>query len=264
MDNKYTALIVEPRKHPSLEFVLDNFLSNLDDKWIFIIYCGLQNQSWVENIINTKFDKYKYKITIKQLGVDNLTIDDYNKLMTNVNFINQIPTEIFLIFQTDTMICEGNKDLINDYLKYDYVGAPWNSNWVPAWILKNMNVLNRFNELNNESGFVGNGGLSLRRKSKMLEILNNCPYTKDILEDVYYSIGCKNIHINKPSFELAKLFSIETIYSPKSFGIHKSWNYIPNILDDQCTNYSKLVELNNPKIKEEFNKNIWKSSRFIY
>jgi hypothetical protein len=66
--------------------LLDNFLTNLNDEWNFIIYCGLKNQSWVENIIDAKFSKYKYKITIKQLGVDNLTIDDYNELMTNIDF----------------------------------------------------------------------------------------------------------------------------------------------------------------------------------
>ena len=33
MNNKYTAIIVEPRKHIALEFVLNNFLENLNNDW---------------------------------------------------------------------------------------------------------------------------------------------------------------------------------------------------------------------------------------
>jgi hypothetical protein len=155
------------------------------------------------------------------------------------------------------MICEQSKDLINNYLKYDYVGAPWESRLLPGWLSPYPSLLDKFNQtskLKHEDGFSGNGGLSLRRKSKMLEILNNCPYIPGLAEDIYFSIGCKNISINKPSFELAKLFSIETIYSPNSFGIHKSWNYVSNISDNQCTNYNQLVELNTQESNiEEFN-----------
>ena len=31
--SKYTAIIVEPRKHKALELVLTNFLKNLNDYW---------------------------------------------------------------------------------------------------------------------------------------------------------------------------------------------------------------------------------------
>jgi hypothetical protein len=54
-----------------------------------------------------------------------------------------------LIFQLDTLLSEQYKNNIYNFLDYDYVGAPW-----------------AFNHK------VGNGGLSLRKKSKMLEILN--------------------------------------------------------------------------------------------
>lgn len=68
--------------------------------------------------------------------------------MTNINLYENIPTETFLIFQTDTLINPKYKDLIYEFIDYDYVGAPWISN-----------------------GDVGNGGLSLRKKSKMIEII---------------------------------------------------------------------------------------------
>jgi hypothetical protein len=34
----YTAIMVEPRKHRALEFVMKNFTENLSNNWNFIIY----------------------------------------------------------------------------------------------------------------------------------------------------------------------------------------------------------------------------------
>jgi len=140
--------------------------------------------------------------------------------MVNKNFINEIPTEVFLIFQTDTIICEETKELIYDFMEYDYVGAPWKDNDIG-----------------------GNGGLSLRRKTKMLEILDKCKYN-GINEDEYFSWGCEGVFINMPSKNDAKNFSIETIYNEKSFGIHKAWGYLKDNIYKQCKNYDKLVKLN--------------------
>jgi hypothetical protein len=43
--NKYTALIIEPRKHKALEFVLKNFLENLSNEWSIIIFHGNLNKN---------------------------------------------------------------------------------------------------------------------------------------------------------------------------------------------------------------------------
>jgi hypothetical protein len=155
--------------------------------------------------------------------VDNLTIKDYNNLLVSNDFYNFIPTEVFLIFQTDTIICKENKNIINDFIKYDYVGAPL------------------------KARLVGNGGLSLRRKSKMLNIINNCKYNNEP-EDVYFSVAC-NLPLNKPSFEEAKNFSVEGVYNDNSFGIHKIWRFFnKNIIKNKnnyCSGLNKLIELNN-------------------
>jgi hypothetical protein len=33
---KYTAIITEPRIHPAWKLVLNNFLTNLDERWNFL------------------------------------------------------------------------------------------------------------------------------------------------------------------------------------------------------------------------------------
>ena len=222
----YSAIIIEPREHKALEFVLNNFIENLSNQWIFIIFHGNQNINYIYNILNNSPNIYKNKDRIKlvNLNVDNLSINDYNNLLVSKYLYTQIPTELFLIFQTDTILCKENKDLIYKFLKFDYVGSPL------------------------KCKLVGNGGLSLRRKSKMLEILDNCEYKKEP-EDVYFSLGCDNINIYKPSFEEAKEFGVEGIYNDNSFGIHKPWIHLSkkkvNKKNNYCTGLNKLKELNN-------------------
>lgn len=214
----YTAIIVEPRKHNALSFVLHNFLQNLSNDWKIIVFCGNTNIQFLTDIINTELNQYINRITIYNLGVDNLTIEQYNILLTNKSFYDYIPTNIFLVFQTDTMIFEQNKDLIYDFMNYDYVGAPWWHNPV-------------------EKEHVGNGGLSLRRKKKMLEIIEKVPYN-GLPEDVYFCYH-PTIHIRKPTFEKAKLFSVEFVFSEKSFGCHKPW----------CKNFTEYYFTLFPEVK---------------
>ena len=221
---KYTAIIIEPRKHAALEYVLENFVKNLDYNWNFIIFHGNLNEEYVKNIVNYKLSNYKNRITLKNLSVDNLTINDYNKILVSKKIYDDIPTEVFLIFQTDSIICKEYKDLINFYIKYDYVGAPWMHHTK-----------------------IGNGGLSLRRKSKMLEIINNCKYDNEP-EDMYFSLSCPYIYRNKPSFDDAKKFSVETIYSDISFGVHKPWTHFKDEemkkKNNSCKGLDKLMILN--------------------
>jgi hypothetical protein len=126
------------------------------------------------------------------------------------------------------MICPKYKEKINDFLQFDYSGAPWAHQGV------------------------GNGGLSLRRKSKMLNKIRKCILNGEdsgtLNEDAFFSDDNCEAPL-KPDFENAKLFSSETVYSEKSFGIHASWKYLSN--DDvkkqtkSCGNGLKtLIELN--------------------
>ena len=199
----YTAIIIEPRKHQALYFVLENFVGNLPQNWNFIIFHGNKNIDYVYSILNQSIllRTHKHRITLYNLHVDNLTIDEYNHLLVSKKFYDYIPTEIFLLFQTDSMICKNYHQLLNNFIEYDYTGAPWRDKTV------------------------GNGGLSLRRKSKMLAIIENCTYNNEA-EDLYFTKACPHIARNLPSFEDAKKFSVETVYHDISFGVHKPWNYI--------------------------------------
>jgi hypothetical protein len=200
---KYTAIIVEPRKHNALEFVLNNFLENLSDEWGILIFHGSMNVDYMNTIVDGLDPKYKPRmLTMINLHIDNLNSLSYSKLFVNPALYNFIPTETFLVFQTDSMILPENKHLINDFLEYDYVGSPWSN------------------------GIVGNGGLSLRKKSKMLEIISHKKY-ENMNEDMYFSHNIPSyINYHVPSFEQAKTFAIETVFHDSPFGVHNFWRYL--------------------------------------
>lgn len=222
----YTAIMIEPRQHPAMQFVLQNFLENLDSRWSFILYHGIDNEDWMKTIVGGCSIEDQNRITLRKVVVKNLTLDQYSSIMTNSEFIQRIPTEMFLVFQTDSMICKPYKDLIYEFMKYDYVGAPWHEVPYGSWKTQ-----------------IGNGGLSLRRKSAMLMITNTVPYSSGYPEDMYFSEACDTLKLKKPNWSKAKEFAIEMQPSLKSFGVHRAWRWT-TVSEKQCPGYLELVKLN--------------------
>jgi hypothetical protein len=220
--SKYTAVIIEPRNHRALAFVLKNYAENLSEDWNFILIHSTENEKYVKAIFAGEMKKYKHRYSFVQLRISKMTIKDYNCIFYNESFYDLIPTETFLIFQTDSMILSENKDNINDFLKYDYVGAPWPHTMGDLGYMK-----------------VGNGGLSLRKKSKMLELLKykhygidtnlRQTYGKYIAEDQFFcGFYVKEVKLFKPYWEKAKNFSVEAVFCEKPFGIHACWKQLSN------------------------------------
>jgi hypothetical protein len=222
----YSAIIIEPRKHKAFKFVLNNFLENLSDEWGIVIFHGLLNDIYVKNIVNELDEKHKSRIiNLINLQVDNLNSYTYSQLFFGQTLYDFIPTETFLVFQTDSMILPENKHLINEFLQYDYVGAPW------------------------VDGVVGNGGLSLRKKSKMLEIIKHNP-NRNINEDNLFSHNIPSfIKYSVPTCTHAKKFSIETVFDDSPFGIHNCWRFLSKenveILLTKYPYIKTLIQLNN-------------------
>ena len=242
---KYTAVIVEPREHKALEFVLKNFMENLDENWGFVIFHGTKNETYLKNIINNSLEKYKPQITLVNLGISNLTIADYSMLFYDPNFYSYIPSEMFLIFQTDSIILKENRDKIYDFMEYDYVGAPF----IP-FVPFSKNIKNIYQ--------IGNGGLSLRRKSKMLQMLkykkkaitSDNRYGKYIGEDLFfcnYNINgtniVSNVKIYKPNVNNAKQFCMQNLYDDNPFGVHQYWLLKQNLLNKAIKKYPDLRTL---------------------
>ena len=191
----YCAVIVEPRKHKALEFVLKNIQSHLPG-WPIILFHGSINEEYVK-----KCTEKLSNIMLRNLGIPNLSPTEYSYLLTTVNFWQQMPTEKVLIFQTDTMLLHSR---IEFFMMYDYVGAPW------RWNLK-----------------VGNGGLSIRNRNAMIDAIRDSRDRRHP-EDVFFS---NYLYQNRdkyklPSFRMAKSFASETTFHPCPLGVHKPWKHL--------------------------------------
>ncbi len=71
-----SAVIVEPRITNLLELVIKNFMWFLHDEWNLIVFHGTENEVYIKDIV-----KNIGNVTLINLNVKNLTIDDYNNLL---------------------------------------------------------------------------------------------------------------------------------------------------------------------------------------
>uniref|UniRef100_A0A6C0CUE3 DUF5672 domain-containing protein n=1 Tax=viral metagenome TaxID=1070528 RepID=A0A6C0CUE3_9ZZZZ len=205
------AVIIEPRNHIVLQDLLIWMVHLLAPHgWHFIVYHGNQNKDIIP---------FQDIIELRSLGKDNLTIEEYNSMCKSIPFWQSIPYENILIFQTDSVILDENLDR---FLQYDYLGAPWSDFLVKGY------------------GFtqpVGNGGLSLRRRTAMIGCLASTASKLPSLrkahswEDQYFSQH-RYYKMNIPSKEIAQQFSVETIYYENTIGYHKPWLHLKNKMND--------------------------------
>jgi hypothetical protein len=214
MSYKYTAIIIEPRKHKALHFVLNNILDCLSQEWKIIFFHGSKNIEYSIIIVNELNKLYNDRVTLVNLNIDNLNQLSYSKLLATRTIIyDYIGTEYFLVFQTDSMMFKSNCHLINLYLNkgYDYVGAPWLiCNYYPT----------------KERDFIGNGGFSLRKTETMLKIIDNHKWNENIEpwhEDLFFTKKYDDIQPIKPSYEDAKLFCVDEVISPITMACHNFW-----------------------------------------
>ena len=213
----YNAVLIEFRPMKHLEYIIRRFIYYLGTKWMYTIVCGKDNYDTITNIVN----KLSHNITIVNLNISVDSVHKYNNLLLSIDFWEKLNGVKILIHQEDSMIF---KHLDDTFLKYDYIGAPWNSKYFQ--ITKNN---------------VGNGGLSLRSKEVIIHILKNYDTNGEIYdnftqgrldnksisvvpEDVFIVTIMKKYNIGKISpYEVATKFCVEHIYDKESTFGHQWW-----------------------------------------
>ena len=213
MSYKYTAIIIEPRKHKALEFVLNNILDCLSQEWQIIFFHGTNNIDYSKNISDKLNKLYNDRIKLINLNVDNLDQRKYSKLLATKTIIyDYINTEYFLVFQTDSIMIKQNSHLIKYFLdgNYDYIGSPW---------------LICGYEPTKQRDFIGNGGFSLRKTETMLKIIQNHKWDEnnEWHEDLFFSKKYDDIVTRKPCYEDAKMFCVDEVFSYKTMACHRVW-----------------------------------------
>jgi len=206
-------IIVEPRQHKHLEKVINNFDLRMDKTWDLYVFHGKSAEEFAKNA--TKNIKGR-NVFLLPLDTDNLTADEYNKLFQEKIFWEKVNSENILVFQTDTALCANTDKYIYNFTKYNYIGCPYS-----------------YNSLENPWNVpYGVGGLSFRKKSFMIDCINNNP-NSGLAEDVLFS-KCMKESESKTKNKLNPLemnnFCTQYNYNKevKSFGAHNIMNLHTN------------------------------------
>lgn len=137
----YAAVIVETREVAGFGQIVRNHLRYLPTDWKLEVYCADSNKAFVER----ELEGLQYNL---HTGIVINTVMDYNRLFLSRSFWEgMLAYKRVLIFQSDSEILRHG---IEEFLQYDYVGAPWKLNFRG-----------------------GNGGLSIRNPAAMIEALDN-------------------------------------------------------------------------------------------
>ena len=212
------ALIVETRRYKALPFVLKNVMQNLSDEWLLQIFHGNKNLDYIKNFVEKDefLTKIKNKITFTNLNIDEISADDSSlEIRLTEKFWNDVIGDTVLYFECDSMLCPTSKYKVDDFIHFDYIGGYWGTEKYP---------------LDEEYPVVMNGGLSLRKKDYMLNIIktNLKPYLDrgdNPCEDYFVS---SQIRGERPTSKEVRNFSIdcgciEPLDMKAPFGVHKPW-----------------------------------------
>lgn len=121
---------------------------------------------------------------------------DYNNFLMQSSFWKQlIDYDYVLIFQQDSMLLRNG---IESFCRFDFIGAPLAHIKYPAM----------------------NGGLSIRKPTKMIECINRGLLFPGHNEDIRFSYTLNSLGGILPTKEVAMKFSCETIYSLNTLGYH--------------------------------------------
>jgi len=218
------AVIVEPRNLDVTTDILKWMMWLLvPTGWKFVFFAGKNNIKCITEFVRSL--KVEDVIEVKNLDKENLTIKEYNLLLTTNEFWSSLPYENVLIFQTDSVLLDNN---LTKFLGYDYVGAPWHGDL--KWLKTEGTSVKKIKWLKTPGiNIVGNGGLSLRRKSAMIRVIKLVHYPGGA-EDIYFANKCKHL-LNIPSPAVASTFSVESVVDDNTKGYHKCWEYIGKDMD---------------------------------
>ncbi|KAG9246132.1 hypothetical protein BJ878DRAFT_533440 [Calycina marina] len=233
------AVIIETRFRSNLIPLILHFKTVLGPSWPVLIYTSAESAS--RFAASASLNRYLHagSIEIRILPPDVLftNSDSVNAFMTQKWLWESLtPAEHILVFQSDSMICGNAARSVDDYFDFDLVGAPIATGLGQGY----------------------NGGLSLRKRSTIMRILNANNWQEAQLElskESQVENGAsqveKNVNrfedqwyyqrmielqaqekadgvqlddegaINLPSMEIARTFSVETIDYPHPLGVHQ-------------------------------------------
>lgn len=218
--NQENAVVyVETRHDLALRGNVLNLYSALGAGWVFHIWYGEGNEMQLRTSLDgLDFVNFHALASLElEGGLDPRERGAYQTLFKSRRFweVNG-PAEHVLTFQSDTWF--HNKGFDHEWLKNDYIGAPWclqgNSVYLPpterpAYDFKMLHTTRQL-DVNTR---VGNGGLSIRNNRAMIDIIKSYANESDSQEneDVFTVSSLQRAGYQVASKDVASYFSLECI-----------------------------------------------------
>ncbi|RAL67453.1 hypothetical protein DID88_008208 [Monilinia fructigena] len=198
------ALLIESRPIPHLVPQILHMISVVPPDWRFMFIGTNKSVTTVYRSFATQYHQANGKLDLvvlpKPWKIDSK--EDVFRLLTDMRFYDEfLPgVEWLLKYESDSIMCGNSQESLNDWLDYDWAGAPRVEN----------------------DRFAGNGGLSFRRISAVKKILGfQSRYNDTAPEDEWYG---KRITLlpgaRVASGEKEDHFSVEDRYHDKPMGFH--------------------------------------------
>jgi hypothetical protein len=213
--SRFRAVTVLHKPCSTLGYTLTNFASNLGPAWPLLV---LHNDDLSSSLQRNKIVRLQKAhgilrtASLERNGFPALSCSNsssYSRLLASTRFWTSLRAKHILVFQTDSVLCSMSPWTINDFLQYDYIGAPWIDRWYGMDI--------------------GNGGLSLRKTKTMIRITKAFRFNETENEDIYFARGLYGLaerdrSVEIPPVHVAAKFAYEAGKLPRvtSFGVHKT------------------------------------------
>jgi len=205
-DSDHFAVYVEYRTHPYMEYVLRNVMHFLGPQWGLQIFTWPRNRPFVEQIVADWSN-----VDVVELPETIPGEIPYDSTFRSLDFWSMVKGQYQLFFDLNSLLCHTG---IEQFVGYDYVAPPWRP---PFGVSPQCQF--------------GTGGLSLRKRTTMIEICRtaNSDAAQIPREDVFFSVHLRldasGVHL--PTLETATQFAVECVYHEQPLGLHMPWVCLP-------------------------------------
>lgn len=203
---QYTAVMIETHFDDTLVPIILQFASVLAPWWTIIIFT-LEEHWKMPPSSAFRRALAEQKVSIRYLPPGTVLEESgaVSRFFAKPWLWEQLQwADRILLFQADSILCSRAETTVEDFLGYDYIGAP----------------------IAEEYGEGYNGGLSIRNPSLFLRITQEANFEQsgEEFEDQWFYKEAKarvEHGVQLPEADIAKTFSVETMYYDKPLGYHQ-------------------------------------------
>lgn len=198
------AVIIETNITSSLIPIMLHFANVLGPTWTVVLFTLEEN--WVipsSALFLRAAAERRVETRFLPPGTDLSSSPSVSLFLTKPWLWEQVEwVDRILLFQLDSIICSSAAVTVDDFARYDFIGAPIDPQYGEGY----------------------NGGLSLRNPRLFLQITKEADFETspfDYEDSWFYAQAKARAGVLLPTEDVAKTFSVETIYTEKPLGYHQ-------------------------------------------